>query len=70
MNGASRSLLSKIVEHEIQERAWNEALTNNAEEIRQNKVLAFEEAKKYRLVLCLMVMDVILMKLSFEKFEK
>jgi hypothetical protein len=46
MNGASRSLLSKIVEHEIQERARNEALTNNAEEIRQNKIWAFEEAKK------------------------
>ena len=46
MNGASRSLLSKIVEHEIRERAQNEALTNNAEEIRQNKIRAFEEAKK------------------------
>ena len=46
MNGASRSLLSKIVEHEIRERARNEALTNNAEEIRQNKIRAFEEAKK------------------------
>jgi len=34
MNGASRSLLSKIVEHELQERARNEALTNNMEEIR------------------------------------
>jgi hypothetical protein len=46
LNGASRSLLSKIVDHEIWERTRNEALTNNAEEIRQNKVLAFEEAKK------------------------
>jgi hypothetical protein len=46
LNGASRSPLSKIFEHEIQERAWNEALANNAEEIRQNKEHAFEEAKK------------------------
>jgi hypothetical protein len=68
-DNASWSLLSKIVEHEIQERVHSEALTisqkkldrtkyghlerqrnswlnNITEEIRQNKIWAFEEAKK------------------------
>jgi hypothetical protein len=46
LEGASKSLLSRIVEHEIRQRARNEALTNNAEEIRLNKVAAFQEAKR------------------------
>jgi hypothetical protein len=45
LEGASKSPLSRIVEHEIHQRARNEALTNNAEEIRINKVEAFQEAK-------------------------
>jgi hypothetical protein len=36
LEGASKSLLSRIVEHEIRQRARNEAVTNNAEEIRLN----------------------------------
>ncbi len=70
MNGASRSLLSKIVEHEIQERAQNEALTNNAEEIRQNKIRAFEEAKKLTAGVVFNGHGCHLDELSFEKFEK
>jgi hypothetical protein len=46
LEGASKSLLSRIVEHEIRQRARNELLTNNAEEIRLNKVAAFQEAKR------------------------
>jgi hypothetical protein len=46
LEGASKSLLSRIVEQEIRQKARNEALTNNAEEIRLNKVAAFQEAKR------------------------
>ena len=44
IDGASKMLLTRIVDHEIRQHAREEALTNNEETIRQKKVQAFQEA--------------------------
>ncbi len=46
IDGACKMLLTRIVDHEIRQHAREEALTNNEETIRQNKVQAFQEASR------------------------
>ena len=51
-HGISKTMLDKIVDHEIRERARNTALTNNREQIRQEKVTRFENATRMTAGIC------------------
>jgi hypothetical protein len=50
--GISKTMLDKIVDHEIRERARNTALTTNREQIRQEKVTRFENATRMTAGIC------------------
>jgi hypothetical protein len=50
--GISKTMLDKIVDHEIREWVWNTALTTNREQIRQEKVTRFENATHMTAGIC------------------